>query len=118
MRMDLDRNLVYTIIVLLVLLVLGGWVIPYYRIKWAVPKVIDTLRQHGAVTEESAKFLWDMGLGVPTLQRRLLRTRDYRPQATEVLIRAAIVAVCDDGRVFLVEENYQNSKLFKPGYTQ
>lgn len=114
--MDLDRNLVYVIIILLAMLVLGGWVIPYYRIKWAVPKVIDTLRQHGAVSEASAKFLWDMGLGVPTLQRRILRTRDFRPQATEVLIRAAIVAVCDDGRVFLVEENYQNSKLFKGGY--
>ena len=103
---DLDRNLIYTIIVLLAVLVLGGWVIPYYRIKNAVPKVIDTLRMHGAVSEDTAKHLWEMGLGVPTLQRRVLRTRDFRPQATEVLIRAAIVAVCDDGRVFLVEENF------------
>ena len=115
--MDIDRSLIYTIIVLLALLVLGGWVLPYYRIKWAIPKVIDVLRQHGAVTEDSAKHLHEMGLGVPTLQRRVLRTRDFRPQATEVLIRAAIVAVCDDGRVFLVEENYQNSTLFKAGYT-
>ena len=115
--MDLDRNLIYVIIVLLAMLVLGGWVIPYYRIKWAVPKVIDALRQHGAVSEDSAKHLAEMGLGVPTLTRRVMRTRDFRPQATEVLIRAAIVAVCDDGRVFLVEENYQKSKLFKGGYT-
>ena len=113
--MDLDNNLVYVIIVLLAMLVLGGWVIPYYRIKWAVPKVIDTLRLHGAVSEDTAKHLWDMGLGAPTLQRRILRTRDFRPQAVDVLIRAAIIAVCDDGRVFLVEENYRNSKLFRPG---
>jgi len=112
----MDKNLIYLILALVAMLVLGGWVIPYYRIKWAVPKVINALRQYGAVSEDTAKYLPDMGLGVPTLQRRIFRTRDYRPQATEVLIRAGIVAVCDDGRVFLVEENYQNSKLYRATY--
>ena len=113
--MDIDQNLVYVILALVALLVLGGWVIPYYRIKWAIPRVISALRQHGAVSETTAKYLPDMGLGAPTLQRRLLRTRDFRPQATEVLMRAGIIAVNDDGRVFLVEENYQKSTIYKPG---
>ncbi len=47
------------------------------------------------------------------MNRRLFRTRDYRPQALEVLIRAAVLAVCDDGKIFLVEENLASSSLNK-----
>lgn len=111
--MDLDSPLIPILLVLVAVFVLGSWVFPYYRIKNAVPGVVELFQQHGAVSEDTALWPHEMGLGVPTMNRRLFRTRDYRPQALEVLIRAAVLAVCDDGKLFLVEENLANSSLNK-----
>jgi hypothetical protein len=106
-----DNPLIPILLVLVAMFILGAWVFPYYRIKNAVPAVVEIFQQYGSTSEKTAKWPHEMGLGVPTMTRRLFRTRDYKPQALEVLIRAAVLAVCDDGKIFLVTQNLLTSNL-------
>lgn len=108
---DADPLLI-ALIVLVAIFILGSWVIPYYLIKRATLDVVAIFQQYGAISEKTAKWPHEMGLGIPTTKRVLFRTRDYKPQATEVLIRAAVLAVCDDGKIFLVLENLAKSTLY------
>jgi hypothetical protein len=110
--MDFNDPLILSLVILVAIFILGAWVFPYYMIKNAVPKVVEIFQRHGAISEETARWPHEMGLGVPTMTRRIFRTRDYKPQALDVLIRAALLAVCDDGKLFLVEANLMKSSLY------
>jgi len=108
---DIDPLVVF-LIALVALFILGSWVIPYYRIKHATLDVVAIFQQHGAISEKTARWPHEIGLGIPTTRRTLFRTRDYKSQATDVLIRAGLLAVCDDGKIFLVLENLAKSSLY------
>lgn len=111
--MDVNQDALLLVIGLLVILALSMFVIPYYMIKRAVGQVVDIFLKNGVTSESSARYPYELGLAQPAMMSRFFRRKDYKPQAMDVLIRAAVLAVTDDGKIFLVMSNLLNSALNK-----
>lgn len=102
------RILILMILVIILLLVLA-----FYgqglMMKQALRSVIKLLRDHQALTPESAKYLDEMGLKRRSLFQ-LKAFRDYKPAAIQFLQRQEIILVTEEGKIYLSEE-----KLYQTG---
>ena len=98
------------IIVAIAIVGLGVFIfIPQVMTKRALPRVIKAFRQGNAVGATNAKTLIELGLSRQGL--RLLGRRDYTVQALQVLMQCNVVKTCDDGRVYLSEEDLAATRL-------
>ena len=88
---------------------LGLIFIPQFMTKRALPRVIKAFRQGNAVGAGNAKTLEELGLKHRGFQVRF--RRDYRMQALRVLMQCNVVKTCDDGRVYLSEEDLAGTIL-------
>ena len=84
-----------------------GWelYIRTFFTKRAVSKVIEIFYQRNAVGMKGAKTLHELGLERPDFVQRMMRPRDYKQDALQILIRRGIIFQNEDGRLHLVEEN-------------
>ena len=87
------------------------FVITTLMTKRAMHKVIRILTMSGALDEEGAKTIVEMRLNPPALRDRLMRMRDYKPKALQLLLSAGIVLYTEDGRVYLSTEKLLASPL-------
>jgi hypothetical protein len=100
------------IVVFMIVLCLGSvFVITTFLTKRAMHKVIRILKINGAVDEQGAKTIVELRLNPPALRDRLMRMRDYKPKALELLLSMNIVQYSEDGRVYLSEEKLLASPL-------
>ena len=88
-------------------------VLPTALNRHAVLKVISIFREHKALSSRSAKSIDELGLRPGGFAKRLISFRDYKPQALQGLIKANIVQVTDDDKLFLAEDQIANLKPFK-----
>lgn len=93
------------IILMVVLFIVVALVLPQFMLTRNIPKVIRTFREHNAVGEKNAKTIEELGLQPRTMFQRMLRRRDYRPQAFQFLIRTTVIEMTEDGKVYLNEDN-------------
>jgi len=84
--------------------------IPQWMLMRNVPKVIKIMRQKNAVGEENAKFIDELGLQPKSMFQRMFARRDYKPQAFQFLLRATIVEMTDEGKVYLNEQNLMRTR--------
>ena len=101
------------IVLVVVLLLLGMFIIPHWLLKRAISKVIRVFRVRNASGVENARTLEELGLGPKNVMQVMFRGRDYRQYALDVLIRAEIIRVTEDGRLYLSEEKLLTSRLIK-----
>lgn len=101
------------IVLVVVLLLLGMFIIPRWLLKRAISKVIRVFRVRNASGVENARTLEELGLGPKNVMQVMFRGRDYRQYALDVLIRAEIIRVTEDGRLYLSEEKLLTSRLIK-----
>ena len=93
------------LILIFVIIALGGSLyLRAFFTKRAVSKVIEIFYQHNALGMNGAKTLQELGLVRPDFFQRMTRTRDYKQDALQILIRRGIIVQNDDGRLYLVEE--------------
>ena len=85
--------------------------IPRLLMMRAFSSVIKIFRENNAINEKNAKTIDELGLRPPTFTQRMFRTRDYKPQALDLLRRADIVQMTEDGKLYLSEEKLASSKL-------
>jgi len=93
-----------------VIIALGGSV--YLRTsftKRAISKVIEIFYQHNALGMNGAKTLHELGLERADFFQRMMRPRDYKQDALQILIRRGIIFQSEDGRLYLVEEKLDQS---------
>lgn len=77
----------------------------------AVFKVIEILYHHQALDAKGAKTLHELGLERPDFLQRMMRPRDYKQYALQILIRREIILQNEEGKLYLVEERLdQNLK--------
>jgi hypothetical protein len=57
----------------------------------------------------------ELGLRPQPFLRRLMHKRDYKPYALTVMIRAGVVLMTDEGKLYLSEEKLASSNLSKLG---
>jgi hypothetical protein len=89
--------------------------IPGWLLRRAVRQVIKIFRWHNATDATNAKSNNELGLRPRPFLNRLMRTRDYKPYALTVMIRAGVVQLTDEGKLYLSEERLANSTLGKLG---
>lgn len=98
------------LILLLAVLLFILFVLPQFSLRRAIPAVIRLFRQQNALTPKDAKSLDELGLRPKSLARTILSGQDYRIAALQVLRNANIIRATDDGRLYLSEEDLQQSR--------
>ena len=92
------------ILFLVILAILGFWVLPRIRIKRATNQVVVIFERNNALDARSAKTIDELGLRPPTLLEGMLRIRDFKPYALQILMKAEVVCQTDGGRLYLSQD--------------
>jgi len=95
----------FLILILVILAFAGTFFVRSVLTKRAVFKVIKIFYQHHALGIQSAKTLRELGLERPDLLQRLIRPRDYKQYALQILVKKGIILINADGRAYMVEKN-------------
>lgn len=92
------------ILVIIVLAILGFWVLPRMRIKRAVNQVVAIFERTNALDARSAKTIDELGLRPPTFLEGMMRMRDFKPYALQILMKADVICQTDGGRLDLIQD--------------
>jgi hypothetical protein len=98
----------YNILLFLIfiILTLAGILFLYgFQSKRALFKVIGIFCQHEALGIKDAKTLRELGLESPDFFQKMVRPRDYKQYALQILIKRGMVSVTEAGKLYLVEDN-------------
>jgi hypothetical protein len=88
-------------------------IVPTLMTKRALRAVLKIFRHHGALDEQRAMTVEELGLNPPSFAKRIMSTRDYKPRALDFLRKIGVVQTRADGKIFLVPE-----KLLASGIKQ
>jgi len=92
------------ILLLVILAVLGLWVLPRIRIRRAINQVVDIFEHSSALDVRSARTINELGLKPPTFLESMIRMRDFKPYALQILMKAEVVLQTDGGRLYLSQD--------------
>lgn len=98
-------------VLLVILFFLILLVVPAAMNRHAVLQVITIFKRHQALDAERAKTVEELGLASQGFRLRLLR--DYKPRAVDMLIKARILQVTEDRKLYLLEKNLVNLHPYK-----
>jgi len=101
------------ILLLVMLGVLGFWVLPRMRIKRAVNQVVAIFEHNNALDVRSARTIDELGLRPPTFLQSMIRMRDFKPYALQVLMKAEVVLQTDGGRLYLSQDRLAATNVGK-----
>ena len=99
------------IIILVILALLALFIIPQWRVSRAVRDVIKIFRAQNAVTSKTARTIEEFGLQPRGIMEGMLKGRDYKPHALQSMIKAGIILVTEDRKLYLSED-----KLLASGF--
>jgi hypothetical protein len=91
------------ILLIVVLAIVGFFVLPRIRIRRAVDQVVGIFERNNAVDVRSAKTIDELGLRAPTFLEGMLRMRDFKPYALQILMHTEVVRQTDGGRLYLAQ---------------
>ena len=80
------------------------FIIPRWLMRRAARQVIKIFREYNATDAKNAKTIDELGLRPPSMMERMMRRRDYKPHALNALMKAEIIQVTKDGKLYLSEE--------------
>lgn len=92
------------IVVLLGVFAISLFVLPRFMLKRAMSQVIHRFRAHRSLSRESAKTLQELGLTSHSFVERIMKPRDYKPYALQILQREGVLCQTEDGKLYLSEE--------------
>ena len=107
----MEVNGIIIIALLFVALLLALFLVPQWRLKRAIRKVIRILREHNAIDTKNAKSLHELGLRPRGIMEGLFKGRDYRQYALSALVKADIIRTTEDGKLYLSEERLMDSSF-------
>ncbi len=91
-------------LIILALFWLGLFIIPAYRLKNAILQVIRIFKTQGTFcsSNANAKTMEELGMAPPG-GLRLFSIRDFKPYAIQVLVKAGIIQLFENGKMCLRE---------------
>ena len=101
------------IVLMLVIAGLGFFVVPRWLSRRAIFQVISIFREHNAIGIKNAKTSDELGFRQRSMLEGIFRRRDYKLDALTALIKAGVIQMTEDGRLYLSEEKLLSSKLYK-----
>jgi len=99
------------ILLLVILAVLGLWVLPRMRIRRAINQVVAIFEYNSALDVRSARTIDELGLKPPTFLEGMMRMRDFKPYALQILMKAEVVSQTDGGRLYLSQDRLAATNL-------
>jgi len=100
-------------IVLIIFLFSLSIAISIWRTRRAVAEVVRIFRENNAIDAEKAKTAFELGLIKKPLFERMVKTRDYKPDALQALINAGVVIVKEEGKLYLSEKDLDKIHYLK-----
>jgi hypothetical protein len=94
----------FVVFLIVILAILGFFVLPRIRIKRAVSQVMAIFERNSALDVRSAKTVDELGLRPPTFLQGMLRMRDFKPYALQILMHTEVVRQTDGGRLYLAQD--------------
>ena len=101
------------ILLLVILAILGLWVLPRMRIKRAINQVVAIFEHNNALDVRSARTIDELGLRPPTFLQSMIRMRDFKPYALQILMKAEVVLQTDGGRLYLSQDRLTDTNIGK-----
>jgi len=84
----------------------------------AIFKVIDIFYRHQALGIKGAKTRHELGLERPDFLQRMMKPRDYKQYALQILLKREIIVADEEGKLYMVEErldqNLRSKRKDKP----
>ncbi len=100
------------IVILIIIVGLAAIIfIPQLLIRRAISQVIRIFRKLKATSPQTAKTQEELRLEPKSLVQRMMTTRDYKPQALDLLVNAKIIIMTDDGKYYLSEQALVDSPI-------
>ncbi len=99
------NNTMFFLVIIVMVIAFGGSL--YGRTlltRRAIFKVIDIFYQHHALGMKGAKTRHELGLERPDLLQRMMKPRDYKQYALQILIKREIILPDEEGKLYMVEE--------------
>jgi len=99
-------------LVVIIIAALGVFlIVPRWLMSRAMKKVVRIFRDHGATNAKNARTAAELRLTPPSFVQRMSRTRDYKPQALNFLIKSEIIQITEDGKLYLSEDSLASSRI-------
>jgi len=93
-------------LVLLVFFVIVPW-----RIKRASRQVVQIFRKQNAIAPGTAKSIDDLGLESRGMLESIFKGRNYKQYALDALVKAQIIQLTEDKRLYLSEGHLKATSL-------
>jgi hypothetical protein len=99
------------LILIVILLGVAAFYFSRMRMKIALRSVVNSFYERGALQAKKAATPRDLGVVPLDVFSRMMRLRDYRPQALRLLVNAGIVIATDDGLLYMSEDLLRQSNI-------
>jgi hypothetical protein len=97
-------NTTVLLILLIIVLAALGFFVLRIRTRRAVNQVVAIFERNNALDARSAKTIDELRLRPPTFLESMLRMRDFKPYALQILMKAEVVRQTDGGRLYLSQD--------------
>ena len=96
------------------MLVLLAWLlIPTWMIKRNIREVVHIFQKKNAIGIQNAKTIEELGLKPKSMLQRILRGRDWKPQALDLLVQTNVVLMREDGKLYITEGSLASATWLK-----
>ena len=104
-------NDILIIVGMVILVLVALFIIPQWRLKRTIPKVIQTFREEGALDMKHAKTPDELGFKPRGMLQQIIYGRDYKKYALTYLMNAGIVLQTEDDKLYLSEQGLIESGI-------
>ena len=96
--------MVFLVLIVMVIALGGSLYVRTWLTRRAIFKVVEIFYQHHALEMKGAKTRHELGLERPDFVQRMMRPRDYKQYALQILIKREIILEDEEGKLYMVEE--------------
>jgi hypothetical protein len=95
---------VFLVLIGMIIALGGSLYIRTFLTRRAIFKVIEIFYQHHALGLNGAKTRHELGLERPNFFQKMMKPRDYKQYALQILMKKEIILADEEGRLYMVEE--------------
>ena len=95
---------VFLVLMVMVIALGGSLYVRTLLTRRGIFKVIEIFYQHRALEMKGAKTRHELGLERPDFLQRMMKPRDYKQYALQILIKREIILEDEEGKLYLIEE--------------
>ncbi len=96
--------MVFFVLIVMIIAFGGSLYVRTLLTRRAIFKVIDIFYRHQALGTKGAKTRPELGLERPDFLQRMMKPRDYKQYALQILIKREIILEDQEGKLHMVEE--------------